>query len=136
VELTKLLLLINIVVNIYISIYITIILAMIYERLRKNIVVIHEYLEKINNINTKETILRLNKILEEVRMLKENMARIAAGHAESSKSASSTRTRNRGYSSAKNEEEGGIWLDLSDPAVRQWYEYLKRKFEKDEAHNR
>jgi len=33
--------------------------------------------------------------------------------------------------SSKEEDKESIWLDLSDPAVRQVYEYLKKKFEEE-----
>ena len=119
-DLTQLLLL----TLIPIGVCITIVVVMIYRELKKATTTLHRLLKNVEDTS--------NELLKEVKKLREDIVKIPAMSVRSVERASSTRIGEESFRISNAEERESIWLDLSDPAVRQWYEYLKKKFEEEE----
>jgi len=120
VDLTQLLLL----TLIPIGVGITVIVVMIYRELKKTTTTLHRLLKNVEDIG--------DELLKEVKKLREDIAKTPVRSVRSAERALSTRIREESPRSSNAEEGEIIRLDLSDPAVRQWYEYLKKKFEEEE----
>jgi len=120
VDLTQLLLLILIPIGVCI----TVIVVMIYRELKKTTTTLHKLLKNVEDTG--------NELLKEIKKLREDIVKTPMRSIRSAEIASSTRIREESSRSSNAEERESIWLDLSDPAVRQVYEYLKKKFEEEE----
>jgi len=120
VDLTQLLLL----TLIPIGVGITVVVVMIYRELRKTTTTLHGLLKNVGDIG--------DELLKEVKKLREDIAKTPVRSVRSVEGASSTRIREESPLSSSDEEVVRIRLDLSDPAVRQVYEYFMKKFEEEE----
>jgi len=120
VDLTQILLLTLIPIGVCIAV----VDVMIYRELKKTTTTLHRLLKNVENTS--------NEILKEVKKLREDIVKTSVRRGRSAERASSTSVEIESLRSNNAEERESIWLDLSDPAVRQWYEYLKKKFEEEE----
>jgi len=120
VDLTQLLLL----TTISIGVCITVIAVMIYRELKKTTTTLHRLLKNVEDTS--------NELLKEVKEFRGDIVKTPVRRVRSAERALSTSIGMESPRSSNAEERESIWLDLSDPAVRQWYEYLKKKFEEEE----
>jgi len=120
VDLTQLLLL----TLIPIGVCITVIVVMIYRELKKSTTTLYRLLKNMEDTG--------NELLKEVKKFREDIVKTPVRSVRSAERTSSTSIERGSPLGSSDEEIVGIRLDLSDPAVRQWYKYLKKLREEEE----
>lgn len=122
-ELTQALLLISILLEAGIIL----LLAVIYTTMKKAIMESQSILK--NTGIAKDALERLDRLYDELRRLRNDIAVVSVERIGHGKGASNTRVETIGNYEGRvsvKEEDSGIQLDITHPAVRQWYEYLKK----------
>lgn len=122
-ELTQILLLLLIVGEFAI----VFIMLIVYRILRKYVEKIHQILEanKFNNVSNRDITTYLSKILDTLYLIKSSIKTYKESEITSIPSNNLGRPREL----TADEKNIIVELDINDPSVRQWYEYLKKHAE-------